>query len=113
MTYEQFIAGHGQLPWSAYVDHPEFYELYLRRGPVSLLADEKHLKVITIANIEAAVQGTGSFTRLANDLLNRGFTVVVENVLNKTFADCLRRAGWEEIPKLFYPNDPPSFRKNP
>lgn len=106
-TYLEFIAHYGEWPTSAYVKHPEFRHLYLRRSPSLLYAPDT--KCITIANVEAKKKHTGSFTRLANELLAKGFSVLVENVHTEQFSDGLLRAGFTKAAHTW----PPSFLKHP
>lgn len=57
---------------------------------------------LTIANVNAKVQGHGSFTRFLG-ACEREFDVIVENVINERLEQFLLRRGYHRIENRDYP----------
>jgi hypothetical protein len=87
-------------PNNEYLDHPEWSSLYVRKADIGVNIGGKAYKlkkVFTFANIEAKEKGRGSFTRLVDWLVERGWAIHVECVHNSEFVDGLRRRGYLEM----------------
>lgn len=84
------------LPKNAYVRCPGFVELYVRRGP-RFVAGEWVQGVLDIARVTARHPGEGAFTKLSQELLERGIPLYVESVLNKRFIRKLEELGFTRV----------------
>jgi hypothetical protein len=82
---------------NSYIQYPGFSDLYLRSTDYYVIIENKTYKcthLIQIANVVADNPGNGAFTRLVDDLIKRGFAVLVECVHNERFRDKLKRMGF-------------------
>ena len=82
---------------SVYVDHPDFQSLYLRKIDRLVSIDGISyicFNVITLANITVKKPGKGIFTKLVQELIERGFAVAVECVGANRFCKKLERMGF-------------------
>lgn len=97
-TLEDFLAD----TWpkrlhSVYIFHPDFADLYLRRNDRFVTIDGKRYlcnRVVTVANVVANEKGNGSFTRLVKHLVDIGYAVCVECVLEDRFSQKLKSMGF-------------------
>ncbi len=92
-TLDKFIANQNR-PWSAWVLHPDFSSLYVRKTRI-FINHELTPNFITIANITAKRKGKGAFRRLVAYLMEeRGFNVQVECIQNPRLEQHLLKEGW-------------------
>lgn len=94
-TLDEFLAT-PEWPFSLYVIHPDFKDLYVRKTSVIVhLEDVSSIcdRVVTIANIVSHKPGQGSFARLVEDLVKRDLAVYVE-CANEEFGHKLLRMGF-------------------
>jgi hypothetical protein len=94
-TLDEFLDGY---PMSnAYVRHPEFKELYVRKSNIGVVIDGRSFecsRVVSVGNVTAKREGRGAFRRLIDDLIGRGFAVYVECVHNPVFRLKLLHMGF-------------------
>ena len=79
-TLDEFLAT-SDWPFSAYVIHPDFKDLYVRKTDVVVCLHATSVvcdRVVTIANVTAKKPGQGSFTRLVDDLVKKDLAIYVE-----------------------------------
>jgi hypothetical protein len=110
-TLDEFIEATTtrRFPRNAYVSHPGFKELYVRRTK-RLLNGEWFEHVLDIARVEVRRPGQGTFKNLVTSLLDRGIPVYVECVQNTWFAEKLEEMGFTRVAGT---SGPPSFFKLP
>jgi hypothetical protein len=98
-----------------FVAHPDFTELYLRKGaivfrPAGDTIDVRVNRAVTIATVYAREPGRGAFGRLVAGLVREyDVAVMVEAVLEKRFAAHLAGLGFTRIEG---DRDTPSFVMN-
>lgn len=95
ITLEEFLAEPMKPCWSAWVSHPGWSKLYVRRG-ARLLGDDICAPVFTLANIKAKTPGQGTLPKLLKWFdENYGWPVFVECVQNHRLTGWLRRNGFQ------------------
>lgn len=98
-TLDEFMARDGR-PNNSYLDHPEFKDLYVRKGEIVVRFNGNNYiceRVITIANVEAKKKGRGAFTRLVAELAGKGLAIFVECVHNPRFRRKLLELGFIRV----------------
>jgi hypothetical protein len=107
MNLRQFLASSKR---NAFLDHPDFRRLYVRKGHHYLHG--KIRKCFDIAQIEAKNPGNGAFERLVTEIWAELAVarpdiscIYIENVFNERFRAKLISTGAKLVPDL----DPPSF----
>lgn len=92
-TLDQFITSKS-IP-NAWVDEPEFVELYVRIGP-RFLDGKIYPKILDLATVGAEFPGNGAFTRLIQRLRSTypDLGLYVENVFPEFFRRKLERLGF-------------------
>ncbi len=101
-TLERFLSERrsGRVhPMNSYVRHPGFQELYVRISD-RILGGVLRRGVLDIARVEVRRKGRGVFSRFAQDLHDRGYTMYIESVLNRRFAGKLLDMGFTPVPDL-------------
>ncbi len=94
-TLDGFLAE--QWPPNSYIKHPEFDQLYLRKGTIGVHIDGKFWfcrHTLTIARIVAGKPGKGAFSRLIEDLAKRKVAICVEIVHEERFQNKLLSMGF-------------------
>lgn len=90
----------------AWVRHPGFAALYVRRG-ARLLGGMMYADVLDLASLESRIPGTGAFTRLIEWLRDQHPTqpVYIESVLEPRFQRKLVFMGFKRQPGI----EPPCY----
>ena len=93
-TLEQFMANKRLI--NAYIGHPDFDNLYVRKGP-RYIHRVLHQKVFDIANVTAIEMGKGAFTDFIKKFRQSfpDYTIYVESVVNDRFGVYLLRQGFQ------------------
>jgi len=97
-TLEDFLIQ--KFPSNSYINHPDFSELYIRKGPVGLRIGNVFYRcnnALTIARVVSRNPGDGNFSKLVDDLIKREFAIYVESVCNVRFARKLEKLGFNRV----------------
>jgi hypothetical protein len=94
---------------NAYVEHPEFESLYVRKAK-RWLEGQWH-DTLDVGNVVAKVRGQGAWGRLVEELqaIAPHKTIFVESVVNERFARRLEREQFTRHPTA----EPPCFYLKP
>ena len=97
MTLIEFLKSTERNAW---VEHPDFKNLYVRQGPM-YLEEERH-DTIVLANMTVNDPGHGTFSSLIYFLraVYPYKWIYVESVQEERFADYLLRLGFVEQPNV-------------
>lgn len=97
-TLDEFLIQ--KFPLNSYIRHPDFIELYVRKGPVGVSVDRVFYRchnTITIARVVAVNPGNGAFTKLIDDLTQKDLAIYIESVCNIRFAIKLEKLGFKSV----------------
>jgi hypothetical protein len=105
-TLDQFIADWGKWPNNAWVKYPGL-SLYVRRGEIFVRdnnGEGRKVDCLTIASVEAKRPGKGIFTKLVENLKERGLAMYVENAHNPRLRRKLENLGFVRVNHSYGPN---------